>query len=134
MLEGVQILLDRMDTNPEEFDLFGKNGGKWRSLIEAFQGVLTDEERTLLAEKGDKIQREMRREKFTAEVLKGIMGEEERVVEAKYAHKSMASTITLNKDALAVLDEWVAEGKDKDEKKKQMIKALYEHEKNKRRA
>ena len=82
MNEGVQILLDRMDTNPEEFDDYA---GKWGDIIGAVHArknlppnvklvdnhplpFLTDPEVNALYEKLE----DVRRENFTADVLRRL--------------------------------------------------------------
>ena len=80
MNQGVQILLDRMDTNPEEFDDYT---GKWGDIIGAVHArksipethskdaplpFLTDPEVNALYEKLE----DVRRENFTADVLRRL--------------------------------------------------------------
>lgn len=80
MNEGVQILLDRMDTNPEEFDDYA---GKWGDIIGAVHArrdipeahkkdaplpFLSDHEINALYEKLE----DVRRENFTADVLRRL--------------------------------------------------------------
>ena len=80
MNQGVQILLDRMDTNPEEFDDYT---GKWGDIIGAVHArksvpethskdaplpFLTDPEVNALYEKLE----DVRRESFTADVLRRL--------------------------------------------------------------
>jgi hypothetical protein len=80
MNQGVQILLDRMDTNPEEFDDYS---GKWGDIIGAVHArksipeghskdsplpFLTDPEVNALYEKLE----DVRRENFTADVLRRL--------------------------------------------------------------
>lgn len=75
MNQGVQILLDRMDTNPEEFDDYS---GKWGDVIGAVHirkeknektlPFLTDPEVNALYEKLE----DVRRENFTADVLRRL--------------------------------------------------------------
>ena len=80
MNQGVQILLDRMDTNPEEFDDYT---GKWGDIIGAVHArksipeahskdaplpFLTDPEVNALYEKLE----DVRRENFTSDVLRRL--------------------------------------------------------------
>ena len=82
MNEGVQILLDRMDTNPEEFDDYA---GKWGDIIGAVHArknlppnvklvdnhplpFLTDPEVNALYDKLE----DVRRENFTSDVLRRL--------------------------------------------------------------
>jgi hypothetical protein len=79
MNQGVQILLDRMDTNPEEFeDDFALGGGKWYDIVQAVHvrkdknektlPFLSDAEVNALYEKLE----DVRRENFTATVLRRL--------------------------------------------------------------
>ena len=79
MNQGVQILLDRMDTNPEEFeDDFALGGGKWYDIVQAVHvrknknektlPFLSDAEVNALYEKLE----DVRRENFTADVLRRL--------------------------------------------------------------
>jgi hypothetical protein len=80
MNEGVQILLDRMDTNPEEFEDYS---GKWGDIIGAVHArksipdghskdaplpFLTDPEVNALYDKLE----DVRRENFTSDVLRRL--------------------------------------------------------------
>jgi hypothetical protein len=79
MNQGVQILLERMDTNPEEFeDDFALGGGKWYDIVQAVHVRKTNNEKTLPflsdAEVNalyDKLE-DVRRENFTAAVLRRL--------------------------------------------------------------
>lgn len=83
MNQGVQILLDRMDTNPEEFEDNYAGGGKWGDIISAVLArkntpeahlknaplpFLTDPEVNALYDKLE----DVRRENFTADVLRRL--------------------------------------------------------------
>lgn len=72
MNEGVQLLIKRMDENPEEF----ADGGKWSRIVtnfpERWRDVLSaDEINTVLTHL-----RLARREAFTAQVLRTLTGSE----------------------------------------------------------
>ena len=78
--EGVRLMVERMKTNPEEF-LEG-NLSKWSYVMAMANGAkwLTEDERKLLDDAADKVQRE----RFTAEVLKTLtMSDEQRAENAK---------------------------------------------------
>ena len=79
MNQGVQILLDRMDTNPEEFeDDFALGGGKWYDIVQAVHVRKDKNEKTLPflsdAEVNALYERleDVRRENFTAAVLRRL--------------------------------------------------------------
>jgi len=80
MLTGLDILLDRMKTNPEEFlhergtvpyegEMFG---GKWSDLISYAWRVANEEERKAL----DEARKEFYRDDFNERVMKRLAGEE----------------------------------------------------------
>lgn len=79
MLTGLEILLTRMKTNPEEFlkdnsvpyegEAFG---GKWADLLTYAWRVATEEERKAL----DDARREFYRDDFNERVMKRLAGEE----------------------------------------------------------
>jgi hypothetical protein len=86
MLTGVEILLERMKTNPEEFIEGGLS--KWSRVIDAGWEVLGEEERNALQ---DAI-RSAKREHFNGEVMRVLSGnvEEEPTVEERfYKHKQL---------------------------------------------
>lgn len=63
--EGVQILIKRMETHPEEFT----KGNRWTSLMAKYESILLDTDRILFNEKYN----ELRRAAFTAEVMKELL-------------------------------------------------------------
>jgi len=80
MLTGLDILLSRMKTNPEEFlhngavpnegEVFG---GKWSDLISYAWRVASEEERQAL----DEARKEFYRDDFNERVMKRLAGEEQ---------------------------------------------------------
>jgi len=64
MLAGVEILLERMKTNPEEFIEGGYS--KWSRVIDGSWSILTEEEQTALKAGVDNA----KREHFNGEVLR----------------------------------------------------------------
>ena len=80
MLTGLEILLARMKTNPEEFlkdnhvpyegEMFG---GKWSDLLDYAWRVADDEERQVL----DAARKEFYRDDFNERVMKRLAGEEQ---------------------------------------------------------
>jgi hypothetical protein len=66
-LHGLEILIERMQSHPEEFT----KGGKWTELLVAVDRHLTDEERQALKQGFADMSRGM----FNEVVLKGIAGE-----------------------------------------------------------
>jgi hypothetical protein len=101
MNQGVQILLDRMDTNPEEFDDYT---GKWGDIIGAVHArksipeghskdaplpFLTDPEVNALYEKLE----DVRRENFTADVLRRLADDSQTIKQQElWANVSTYST------------------------------------------
>jgi hypothetical protein len=97
MNEGVRLLIERMKTNPEEFDigdgaLYSSN--KWGKLL---NGAMSDE-RVFTQEERKAVQTaflEVRRNNFTADVLRALHSEEEPVVKADWVNAGISNgTIT----------------------------------------
>lgn len=68
MNNGLKIIIERMKTNPEEFQQPKFRRG-WAIIVEQFWDILTDEERTEYR----KALREVTLSKFEEEVLKELM-------------------------------------------------------------
>lgn len=73
MNNGLKIILERMKTNPEEFDL-PRLGRRWGIIVNDFWDIFTDEEKEQYREALRKIQME----KFEQEVLKELVRDEPR--------------------------------------------------------
>jgi hypothetical protein len=69
MNEGMKIVLERMDTNPEEFI----DNSKWEMIIHRHLEYLSDEDRKAFNDKMGAL----KSERFTAEVIKELMRDEE---------------------------------------------------------
>lgn len=96
MLAGVEILLERMKTNPEEFVEGGYS--KWSRVIDTSWAILTEEERTALqAGLG-----EAKREHFNGEVMRVLAGdvttdtEDERLYKGKHLMQGNRSGLLAN--------------------------------------
>ena len=134
MNEGVQILLDRMDTNPEEFDDYA---GKWGDIIGAVHArrdipeahkkdaplpFLSDPEINALYEKLE----DVRRENFTADVLRRLADDSIKEVtqpelwKTSYSSVPVTGTVSLNRANIALLD---------NEEKEQIVNAIEEYRK-----
>ena len=102
MNEGVQILLDRMDTNPEEFDDYA---GKWGDIIGAVHArknlppnvklvdnhplpFLTDPEVNALYDKLE----DVRRENFTSDVLRRLANTPKEIAQQELWDTSYSSS------------------------------------------
>lgn len=100
MNEGVQILLARMDTNPEEFDDYA---GKWGDIIGAVHArrdipeahrkdaplpFLSDPEVNALYEKLE----DVRRENFTADVMRRLADAPQEVIQPELWKTSYSSS------------------------------------------
>ena len=72
MNEGVKILLERMKTNPEEFDLNGRDG-KWENLVYRYSDWLDEEDKIAFRD----AMKQMRQEKFTQEIMKELLAPED---------------------------------------------------------
>jgi hypothetical protein len=70
MNDGVTLLLDRMETNPEEFTTKDYSGySRWSRLIDYYDSVLTDDERHALKTK----QKELLRKELTQAVMQELL-------------------------------------------------------------
>lgn len=94
MLTGLDILLDRMKTNPEEFlkdnhvPYEGESfGGKWNDLINYAWRIATEEERQMLED----ARREFYRDDFNERVMKRLAGEEVKEEVSPYIIKQNAA-------------------------------------------
>ena len=97
MLTGLEILLDRMKTNPEEFlkdnhvpyegEMFG---GKWADLLDYAWRVADDEERQVL----DAARKEFYRDDFNERVMKRLAGEEVKEEVSPYIVKQSSAQAT----------------------------------------
>jgi len=82
MHQAIELLLKRMESNPEEFaESPGKlSGGKWMRLVDRYKGYFTEEEKNLF---NDKL-RELRMDEFQKELMAELLyGEERRRAEAE---------------------------------------------------
>ena len=72
MIQGMEILLDRMKTHPEEFlrDYSGSLN-KWDRLIDHYRHVLTNEEMKAY----NNAKHELERQQFTSNVLETLLAE-----------------------------------------------------------
>lgn len=73
MIQGLEILIDRMKTHPEEFISEGHASmpSKWDRLIDHYRHVLTDEEMKAY----NTARHELTRQQFTATVLQTLLYE-----------------------------------------------------------
>ena len=102
MNEGVQILLKRMDSNPDEF----KDDGKWVSMFNNYKKYMTYEEKTAFMDKLSAT----RMEQFKQGVLKKLLDEEKQAtktfrVTSEQFNLATKLGIPLNEYA-KVLAEW----------------------------
>jgi hypothetical protein len=78
MLDGLAIVIERMETNPEEFM---PHDGRWEFLIDHHAyDIFTEEERVALEEAKIKLEgakREMRRQAYTTQVLDLLSADKE---------------------------------------------------------
>jgi hypothetical protein len=101
MNQGVEILLARMDSNPEEF-LTGNKAGKWQHLLEKYEEYMTDEERKAVFTK----YHSLKMSKFTEVVLKELLEEQDGVslYAREHPSKIFTSPQQMKDDALKLLE------------------------------
>jgi hypothetical protein len=68
MNDGVRILLERMETHPEEFDALGRDS-KWENLVYRFHEWLDEEDKEVFKNAIKK----MRQQKFTELVMEELV-------------------------------------------------------------
>lgn len=68
MNDGVKILIERMKTNPEEFDAMGRDS-KWENLVYRFHEWLDEEDKEAFKNAIKK----MRQQKFTELVMEELI-------------------------------------------------------------
>ena len=76
MNDGLKILLERMDTNPEEFQIHSSRSNRWDTLFRRYEPYLTAEEKAGWVKKVT----ELNPQSFTNEVMKELLmadGEDE---------------------------------------------------------
>jgi hypothetical protein len=72
MNDGVKLLLQRIETHPEEFTTKDFSGqSRWSHLLNYYDGILTDEERNALKTK----QTELLRKELTQAVMQELLKE-----------------------------------------------------------
>lgn len=72
MNKGIEILLSRMESNPDEFTT-GNKSGKWQHLLEKYEPYMNDEERAAVTAK----YHQLKMSKFTEAVMKELLEEQE---------------------------------------------------------
>ena len=98
MNEGVRLLIERMKTNPEEFDigdgaLYSSN--KWGKLINGAMSdvnIFSKEEREAVKEAFLKV----RRDNFTADVIRTLHREDEPIIKADWVSAGLAKGATIS--------------------------------------
>lgn len=89
MNTGIEILLKRMETHPEEFYYKPNEGvGKWTRLLDTFKRSLTQEEVDAI----DEGLRKIERERFTELVMQTLAGVDDKTSE----ERKLPSTVTLS--------------------------------------
>lgn len=98
MNEGVRLLIERMKTNPEEFDmgdgaLYSSN--KWGKLINGAMSdvnIFSKEEREAVKEAF----LEARRNNFTADVIRTLHGEENPIIKKEWITEALVKSAMLS--------------------------------------
>lgn len=95
MLTGVEILLERMKTNPEEFVEGGYS--KWSRVLDAGWSVMTTEEQKALQD----AMNEAKREHFNGEVMRVLaQGHDDHLMAEGYS-QNLAKSMMATKNAVA---------------------------------
>lgn len=97
MLAGVEILLERMKTNPEEFIEGGYS--KWSRVIDSSWAILTEDERTALqAGIG-----EAKREHFNGEVMRVLSQGHDEIENNLVTHSAILSKKSMMNQTTQIL-------------------------------
>lgn len=105
MIEGLEILIDRMKTHPEEFISEGHASmpSKWDRLIDHYRHVLTDAEMKAY----NNARHELTRQQFTATVLQTLLYEPSQLAPETITFSTQgrdpwgSSTLQIQEQALA---------------------------------
>lgn len=104
MIQGMEILLDRMKTHPEEFLRDYSNAlNKWDRLIDHYRHVLTNEEMKAYND----AKHELERQQFTANVLETLLAEPSQLAPETLTFRTqgrdpwVSSTISLKEQVVA---------------------------------
>lgn len=103
MNKGIEILIARMESSPEEF-LTGNKSGKWLHLMEQYEDYMEPEDRKALMDKYNSL----KMQKFTEKVMKELLEDQQEKSEdfGNYAQALGASMQqTKNSMAQAVLQQ-----------------------------
>lgn len=109
MNEGVRILLERMKTNPDEFET---PFGKWHQVVDQVMGRKHGDKNVMPFLYPEEINalfeglRSMERNKFTADILRGLaqVDEEGEQLELPYATTFTGTTIQKAKQKAEILE------------------------------
>ena len=77
MNKGIEILIARMESSPDEF-LTGNKSGKWLHLIEQYEDHMEPEDRKVLMDKYNAL----KMQKFTEKVMKELLEDQQEKSEA----------------------------------------------------
>jgi uncharacterized protein YeaO (DUF488 family) len=123
MIQGMEILLDRMKTHPEEFvQDFSGLPNKWDRLIDHYRHVLTNEEMKAY----NNAKHELERQKFTSNVLETLLAEPVNIDPNTYTFNTVGRD-PWGSTTLQLQDQVLAD-------KQKMFEELYRDEINKLKA
>jgi hypothetical protein len=98
MLTGVEILLERMKTNPEEFTEVSRS--KWTRVLDAGWSLFTEEERNAVQDGLANAKREM----FNGEVLRVLTGNDEQEAILRYMPSKIITPASMAREAKQLLE------------------------------
>jgi hypothetical protein len=97
--EGVQIILGRMESNPEEFFDAASANNKWRWIFnENMREVMTEPEKAAIFEG----MRKVRRLEITAKAVATVLPKDEEEEEQEYRYKGKGLTATAHPQSTGV--------------------------------
>lgn len=90
---AIELLLKRMESNPDEFVKGNRRHAKWERIIAKYMEYVNPEDKKILNEKYGELQLNQMHKEVMAELLHGESGEEN----PKYAQKQMKLDLEFEK-------------------------------------
>jgi hypothetical protein len=124
MLTGVEILLERMKTNPEEFLGLDGSYSKWGRVMHMGREFFTEEERKAL----DSGLISARRELFNSEVLRVLTGNDEQTTAGSLYATNLGAAITTTSNAFNTAPSKMIVPKEMVKQAKEILKKEFDKE------
>lgn len=93
MHPAIELLLKRMESNPDEFMDGNRRSNRWGRIIDKYDSFMSENDRKVLKEKYTALQMDSMHKEVMAELL---YGEEERQKELEFEQMSLARAVGMN--------------------------------------